>query len=64
MVLSISGVLLLGALVILLTRKSGLKVSHAIVCALFGFYLAGTSIAPNIRDGGDTLASIIGGLHL
>jgi hypothetical protein len=64
MVLSISGVILLGALVILLTRKSGLKVSHAIVCALFGFYLAGTSIAPNIREGGNTVASIISGLHL
>jgi hypothetical protein len=64
MVLSISGVILLGALVILLTRKSGLKVSHAIICSLFGFYLAGTSIAPNIREGGNTLAAFISNLSL
>jgi uncharacterized membrane protein len=64
MVLSISGVILLGAIVFLLTRKSGLKVSHAIVCALFCFYLAGTSIAPEIREGGNSLASLISGLSL
>jgi hypothetical protein len=64
MVLSISGVILLGAIVFLLTSKGGLKVSHAIVCSLFGFYLAGTSIAPEIRQGGNSLASLISGLSL
>jgi hypothetical protein len=64
MVLNISGVLLLGALVFFLTRKSGLKVSHALICALFGFYLAGTSIAPNIRASGNSVASIISGIHI
>lgn len=64
MVLSISGVILLGVIVFFLTRKSGLKVSHAVVCSLFGFYLAGTSIAPEIRQGGSSLASLISGLSL
>ncbi|MEE1938912.1 hypothetical protein V1L54_05705 [Streptomyces sp. TRM 70361] len=62
MVLSISGVLLLGVIVFLFFRKDNLKVSHAVVCALFGFYLAGSTIAPGIRAGGATLADFIGGL--
>ncbi|PJE95151.1 hypothetical protein CUT44_26330 [Streptomyces carminius] len=61
MVLSISGVLLLGVIVFLFFRKDNLKVSHAVVCALFGFYLSGSTIAPGIRAGGETLAGLIGG---
>lgn len=49
MILSISGVVLLGIIVFLFFRKDGLKASHAMVCALFGFYLAGTAIAPSIK---------------
>lgn len=64
MVLSISGVVLLGVIVFLFFRKDGLKVTHALVCALFGFYLAGTAIAPGIKAGGATLANILGGLKL
>lgn len=64
MILSISGVLLLGVIAFLFFRKDGLKVSHALVCALFGFYLAGTAIAPSIRAGGQSLASLLGGLKL
>ncbi|WP_461012189.1 hypothetical protein [Streptomyces capparidis] len=63
MVLSISGVVLLGVIVFLFFRKDGLKVSHALVCTLFGFYLAGTAIAPGIRAGGATLAGFLGGLQ-
>ncbi|HEV7626196.1 MAG TPA: hypothetical protein VGO89_06835 [Streptomyces sp.] len=62
MVLTVSGVLLLGFIVFLFTRKDGLKFSHALVCALFGFYLAGTSIAPGIKAGGASLASLLGGI--
>lgn len=62
MVLSISGVVLLGIIVFLLFRKDGLKPSHAIVCALFGFYLAGTALAPGIKAGGASLASLLGGI--
>jgi len=63
MILSISGVVLLGVLIIAFFRKDGMKVSHAIVCALFGFYLAGTAIAPSIRAGGASLASLLGGIR-
>jgi hypothetical protein len=64
MALKISGVLLLGIIVFLFTRKDGLKLSHALVCGLFGFYLAGTSIAPGIEAGGQSLASLLDGLKL
>lgn len=62
MILSISGVLLLGFIVFLFTRKDGLKLSHALVCALFGFYLAGTALAPGIKEGSASLASLLGGI--
>lgn len=42
MILSISGVVLLGIIVFIFFRKDGLKGTHAIICALFGFYLAET----------------------
>jgi hypothetical protein len=64
MILSISGVVLLGVVVLLFFRKDGLKVSHALVCALFGFYLAGTAVAPGIRAGGASLAGLLGGIRL
>ncbi len=62
MILSISGVVLLGIIAFLFFRKDGLKISHALVCALFGFYLAGTAVAPSIKAGGASIASILGGL--
>jgi hypothetical protein len=64
MILSISGVVLLGVIVFLFFRKDGLKMSHGLVCALFGFYLAGSAIAPSIRAGGASLANLIGGLRI
>ncbi|GAA2404120.1 hypothetical protein GCM10010420_34450 [Streptomyces glaucosporus] len=64
MVLSISGVLLFGVIVFLFFRRDNLKLSHAIVCALFGFYLAGSAVAPGIHASGATLADLIGELSL
>ncbi|PBC86607.1 hypothetical protein BX261_6706 [Streptomyces sp. 2321.6] len=61
MILSISGVVLLGVIVFLFFRKDGLKLSHALVSALFGFYLASSAIAPSIKAGGASLASLLGG---
>lgn len=49
MILSISGVVLLGIVVFIFFRKDGLKASHALISALFGFYLASTAIAPSIK---------------
>ncbi|AWL37292.1 MULTISPECIES: hypothetical protein [Streptomyces] len=62
MILSISGVVLLGVVVFLFFKKDGLKPSHGLICALFGFYLAGTAIAPSITAGGASLASMLGGI--
>jgi hypothetical protein len=63
MILSISGVLLLGVIVFILFRKDGLKVSHMVVCMMFGFYLASTSLASSIRNSTDSIAGFISGLH-
>lgn len=49
MAISVSLVLVLGVVVWLLHRYAGLKVWHGFVCVLFGFYLATTSLAPEIR---------------
>ncbi|MFI0720326.1 MULTISPECIES: hypothetical protein [unclassified Streptomyces] len=64
MILSMSGVVLLGIIVFLFFRKDGLKMSHGIVSALFGFYLASTAIAPSITAGGASLASLLGGIKI
>ena len=64
MILSVSGVVLLGIIVFLFFRKDGLKPSHAIVCALFGFYLAASALAPSIQAGGASVASLLGGINL
>ncbi|MEU9213326.1 hypothetical protein AB0D27_36810 [Streptomyces sp. NPDC048415] len=62
MILSISGVVLFGTVVFLFFRKDGLKGSHACTSVLFGFYLASTAIAPSIKAGGESLASLLGGI--
>ncbi|MEC4019103.1 hypothetical protein [Streptomyces sp. H27-D2] len=62
MILSVSGVVLLAIIVFLFFRKDGLKASHAVVCALFGFFLAGTAIAPSIKAGSASLASLLSGI--
>lgn len=46
---SISLVVMLAAVVWLLQRYAGLKFWHGLVCILFGFYLATSSVAPEIR---------------
>ncbi|MCK8679823.1 MULTISPECIES: hypothetical protein [Streptomyces] len=61
MALSISAVVLLAIIVFILIRKSGLKTVHALVCALLGFYLASSSIAPTISELTTNVAGMIGG---
>lgn len=56
MAISISLVLILAVAVYLLHKYGGLKVWHGLVCVLFGFYLATSSLAPEIRT---TLTAII-----
>lgn len=56
MAISVSLITLLAVAVWMLQRYAGLKVWHGLVCILFGFYLASSSIAPEIRT---TVSSII-----
>jgi uncharacterized membrane protein len=49
MTVSIPLVLILGAGVYLAWRFMGLRAWHAVVCLLFGFFLAATNTAPEIR---------------
>ncbi|MEK8146466.1 hypothetical protein NKH18_49995 [Streptomyces sp. M10(2022)] len=62
MAISISLVLLMLILAVIFLRNGGLKVSHALVCALLGFFLAGTSMAPTIHEGIAATASVVSGL--
>ncbi|AKZ54325.1 putative membrane protein [Streptomyces ambofaciens ATCC 23877] len=63
MAVSISVVLLLSVLAVIFLRNGGLKVSHALVCLLLGFYLSGTSIAPTINSGLTATADIVSSLR-
>ena len=50
MTVSVSAALVLGAGVVILCRYAGLRVWHAAVCIVFGFYLASSSFAPDIAS--------------
>ncbi|GGY31892.1 hypothetical protein [Streptomyces djakartensis] len=63
MAISISVVLLLLILTVIFLRSGGLKVSHALVCLMLGFYLAGSSIAPSIQSGLTATADIVSSLR-
>jgi hypothetical protein len=47
---TLSAALLLAVVVFLLCKYAGLKVWHAAVCIILGFYLASTSFAPYISQ--------------
>ena len=49
MAITLSLVLVLAVTVWLLYRYAGLKAWHGLICVLFGFYLATSSLAPEIR---------------
>lgn len=49
MTVSIPLVVLLAVAMWLAWRYMGLRASHAFVCLLFGFFLAATNLAPEIR---------------
>jgi hypothetical protein len=63
MAVSISVVLLLFILAVIFLRNGGLKISHALVCMLLGFYLASTNIAPTINSGLTATADIVSSLR-
>jgi len=59
MAIPLSLVLVLGIAVWLLHKYAGLKPWHGLICVLFGFYLATSTLAPEIRT---TVAAIISAL--
>ncbi|MEU6575654.1 hypothetical protein [Streptomyces sp. NPDC046805] len=63
MAVSISVVLLLLILAVVFMRNGALKISHALVCMLLGFYLASTSMAPTIHNGLTATADLVSGLR-
>jgi hypothetical protein len=50
MTVSMPLVAILGVAVYVIWRYMGLRVWHAAVCLLFGFFLAATTAAPEIRQ--------------
>jgi len=48
--ITLSLVLILGACVAFLIRYMGLRVWHGLICIAFGFCLAATTLAPQIRQ--------------
>ncbi|MGW7521738.1 hypothetical protein ACWGJ2_39860 [Streptomyces sp. NPDC054796] len=54
----------MAVLVGLLVRRSGLKGSHAVVCVLFGFYLADSSLAPVIDRLVEAVVDALGRVRL
>ncbi|GHB74659.1 hypothetical protein QFZ24_008218 [Streptomyces phaeochromogenes] len=63
MAISISVVLLLLILAVVFLRNGALKLSHAVVCVLLGFYLASTSMAPTIHNGLTATADVVSSLR-
>ncbi|MFI6735611.1 hypothetical protein ACIBI9_22045 [Nonomuraea sp. NPDC050451] len=49
MTVTIPLVLVVGAVVFIAWRYLGLRWWHALICLLFGFLLAATTLAPDIR---------------
>jgi hypothetical protein len=62
MAVSISVVLLLLIIAVIFMRNGSLKITHALVCILLGFFMAGTSVAPTIQSGLTATATLVGGL--
>ncbi|MCG7203629.1 MULTISPECIES: hypothetical protein [Streptomyces] len=63
MAVSISVVLLLLFVAVLFMRQGGLKISHALVCMVLGFFLASTSMAPTISSGLTATADLVSTLR-
>ena len=50
MTVTLSAAVLMGAAVFILCRYAALRIWHAAVCIMFGFYLASSSLAPDIAN--------------
>ncbi|MFF4959173.1 hypothetical protein [Streptomyces sp. NPDC001222] len=63
MAVSISVVLLLLIIAVIYIRNGALKISHALICILLGFFLASSSMAPTLHQGLAATAQIVSGLR-
>ncbi|MFB8314706.1 hypothetical protein ACFC5T_40310 [Streptomyces sp. NPDC055961] len=59
MQLSLSVVVLLAVVLVILIRSGHLKWPAAVVAVLFGFFLASTTVAPEIRQGLEGVTSSV-----
>ncbi|MFJ9690370.1 MULTISPECIES: hypothetical protein [unclassified Streptomyces] len=59
MALSISAAVLLGIIVFVLVKGGYVRIGSALTCALFGFTLAATGLAPAVNSGLTSLAGLI-----
>jgi hypothetical protein len=63
MAISISVVLLLLIIAVIFLRNGAMKITHALVCVLLGFFLASSSMAPTIHQGLAATAQIVSSLR-
>jgi F0F1-type ATP synthase assembly protein I len=61
MAIPLSLVLVLGIAVWLLHKYAGLKPWHGVICVLFGFYLATSTLAPEIRTAVNAIINALTG---
>ncbi|MEU0948854.1 hypothetical protein ABZ379_40215 [Streptomyces canus] len=65
MAVEVAVLLILGIVIVFTCRGGGLKAGHAVVCTVFGLYLAGThSVGPFVQDVMASLAKFLSGLRL
>lgn len=62
MAISLSGVLMMGVILIVLMRSDSVKAGPATVAVLFGFLLASTGSGPELQDFLDEMAESISAL--
>lgn len=62
--ISLSVVVLLAVVLVVMIRGGSLKWGPAVVAALFGFFLASTGVAPDIRRFLNSVAETINGISI
>ncbi|MFF4086359.1 hypothetical protein ACFYY9_05625 [Streptomyces nigra] len=65
MAVDVAVLLIFGIVIVFLCQGGGLKAGHALVCALFGLYLAGThNVGPFTKNVTASVADLLWGLRL
>lgn len=62
--LTIAPILLLALAVVLLVRKGTVKILPAVTIALFGYFLASTSVSPDISHGLNSVMGWLGSIQV